>query len=106
MLLAEGPDLFPIEIKAGMTVTRDYFKGLAYLARVFPANLPRGSGLVHGGEDAQKRSDVTVVPFYRLTSFERQPIETFAKRPFLTNFDVRLKFQSSKNPMYSSILLE
>lgn len=66
LLLAEGPDLFPIEIKAGMTVTRDYFKGLAHFARVFPANIPRGSGLVYGGEDAQKRSDVTVVPFYQL----------------------------------------
>ena len=66
LLLAEGPDLFPIEIKAGMTVTRDFFKGLAYFARVFPDNLPRGGGLVYGGEDAQKRSDVTVVPFYQL----------------------------------------
>ena len=66
LLLAEGPDLFPIEIKAGMTVTRDYFKGLAYFARVFPDNIPRGSGLVYGGEDAQKRSDITVVPFYQL----------------------------------------
>ena len=66
LLLAEGPDLFPIEIKAGMTVTRDYFKGLAYFARVFPDNIPRGSGLVYGGEDAQKRSDVTVVPFFHL----------------------------------------
>jgi hypothetical protein len=33
---------------------------------VFPDNLPRGGGLVYGGEDAQKRSDVTVVPFYQL----------------------------------------
>jgi predicted AAA+ superfamily ATPase len=66
LLLAEGPDLFPIEIKAGMTVTRDYFKGLAYFARVFPDNIPRGSGLVYGGENAQKRSDVTVVPFFHL----------------------------------------
>jgi hypothetical protein len=49
-----------------MTVTRDYFKGLAYFARVFPDNIPRGSGLVYGGEDAQKRSDINVVPFYQL----------------------------------------
>jgi predicted AAA+ superfamily ATPase len=63
LLLANGPDLFPIEIKAGMTLTRDYFKGLKHIARVFPENLPAGAGLVYAGYDVQKRSDTTAVPF-------------------------------------------
>lgn len=66
LLRVEGSDFFPIEIKAGMTITRDYFKGLTYFAKVFPDCIPRGSGLVYGGEDLQKRSDVTVVPFSHL----------------------------------------
>jgi uncharacterized protein len=66
LLLVEGSDFFPIEIKAGMTVTRDYFKGLIYFAKLFPDQLPRGSGLVYGGDQAQERSDVTVVPFSHL----------------------------------------
>ncbi len=66
LLMANGPDLFPIEIKSGMTITRDYFKGLKHFAKVFPDHIPRGSGLVYGGEDAQKRTDVAIFPVYHL----------------------------------------
>lgn len=62
LLVANGSDLFPIEIKAGMTVNRDYFKGLRHFAKVFPDHVPGGSGLVYGGAEAQKRTAVAVVP--------------------------------------------
>lgn len=35
LLLGLGPDLYPIEIKAGMTINRDYFKGAGTLFRPF-----------------------------------------------------------------------
>ena len=64
--MASGLDLFPIEIKSGMTITRDYFKGLNHFAKVFPDHIPRGSGLVYSGETAQKRTDVAIFPFNQL----------------------------------------
>ena len=66
LLLVGGPDLFPIEIKAGMTITRDYFKGLKHITKIFPDNMPWGSGLVYGGDTSQKRTDVFISPFVQL----------------------------------------
>lgn len=59
LLIENGPDVTPVEIKAGATISSDYFKGL----RTFSARLPsptRNSALVYGGSDRQKRSDATV----------------------------------------------
>jgi len=66
LLIVSGSDIFPIEIKSGMTITRDYFKGLNHFAKVFPDHIPRGSGLVYGGEAVQKRTDVAIFPVYHL----------------------------------------
>lgn len=62
LVLTNGSDLFPIEIKSGMTLTRDYFKGLNYFKALFENHMPNGSGLVYCGSEHQKRSDVSVVP--------------------------------------------
>ena len=40
LLFAGGTEIFPIEIKAGMTITREYFKGLNHIAGVFRMTLP------------------------------------------------------------------
>lgn len=59
LLVESGPDVTPVEIKAGATISSDYFKGL----RTFNARLsspPVSSALVYGGSDRQKRSGVTV----------------------------------------------
>ena len=61
LLIVSGSNFFPIEIKSGMTITRDYFKGLNHFGKVFPDHIPSGSGLVYGGEAAQKRTDVAIV---------------------------------------------
>ncbi|MFP4532199.1 MAG: ATP-binding protein [Desulfobacterales bacterium] len=66
LLFANGPEIFPIEIKAGMTITREYFKGLNHIARVFPDDIPRGMGLVYAGGQPQRRTGVSVVPFFHL----------------------------------------
>ena len=53
--------LFPLEIKAGETITSDYIKGLKHFMKVIPG-LPWGSGLIYGGLDRQVRSDVRIYP--------------------------------------------
>ncbi len=66
LLLVSGADFAPIEIKAGMTVTRDYFKGLNHLARLFPDNIPAGCGIIYGGNEQQRRTNVFICPFAQL----------------------------------------
>ena len=59
LLIEHGPDVTPVEIRAGATISSDYFKGL----RIFNARLPspsKNSALVYGGSDRQKRSDAMV----------------------------------------------
>ncbi|MBI5558678.1 MAG: DUF4143 domain-containing protein [Deltaproteobacteria bacterium] len=60
LLLSHGPDLYPVEIKAGMTINRDYFRGLDYFSGIFPTLL--GRGLVYGGDEAQQRTATAVCP--------------------------------------------
>lgn len=65
MILEVGPDLFPIEIKAGATITPDYFKGLKHFMKIMPS-LPWGTGLIYGGLERQMRSDTRIYPVYAL----------------------------------------
>lgn len=75
LLMVGGTDLFPIEIKSGMTIVPDFFKGLTHIKGVFPDNLPNGGGLVYGGEASQQRTDVYIAALqeiqtlFRLASF-------------------------------------
>jgi len=54
------PELVPIEIKSGTTITADYFKELRYFSREFPS-APAGA-LVYAGGENQERSEATVCP--------------------------------------------
>ncbi|MBU1054241.1 MAG: DUF4143 domain-containing protein [Proteobacteria bacterium] len=71
LLLKSGSDIFPVEIKAGMTITRDYFKGLNHFAKVFSEHIPKGAGIVYSGSESQKRTNVTIVPFKRMIDLFR-----------------------------------
>ncbi len=66
LVFSSGSMLFPVEIKSGMTVTRDYFKGLNHFKALFEPHMPNGCGLVYNGMDAQNRSDVSIVPLDKL----------------------------------------
>lgn len=60
LLIDRTPDLLPIEIKSGRTVTSDYFKGLNFWNKL-TGN--KGGMVVYGGDMKQSRSDgITVVP--------------------------------------------
>jgi hypothetical protein len=62
LLFVNGSKIFPVEIKAGMTITREYFKGLNHVAKVFPKDIHKGSGLVYAGDTQQQRTDVSIFP--------------------------------------------
>jgi len=64
LLISSGPDLYPIEVKSGMTINKDYFKGLDSFAGHFP--LPHGRGLVYGGDETQLRSETSIYPARRV----------------------------------------
>ncbi len=65
LLINCGSEVFPMEIKAGATVTSDYFKGLDEFSKVFP-KLPRRSGIVYGGVEEMTRNHVSIVTPYGL----------------------------------------
>ena len=61
LLLRSGPDVIPVEIKAGMTINQDYFKGINNFAKL--TDLPYGAGLVYAGHERQQRGFTKVRPF-------------------------------------------
>jgi predicted AAA+ superfamily ATPase len=61
MIIEMGPDIFPVEVKAGETITNDTLKSLKKIAGLFP-NLPWGGALLYGGNEMQIRSEVRIYP--------------------------------------------
>jgi uncharacterized protein len=60
-LIAEhGRELSAVEIKAGATITRDYFKGLRHFRKAAGGQWPIQAGLIYGGEESQERSEALV----------------------------------------------
>jgi uncharacterized protein len=59
LLIESGPDVVPVEIKAGATINPDYFKGLRAFAARLP-DPPKARALIYGGFERQRRSEVTV----------------------------------------------
>ena len=62
VLIDEGMDLIPVEIKSGQTITRDYFKGLKFWEKLTGKS---GGIIYYGGEEHQERSDGIVVKGWR-----------------------------------------
>jgi uncharacterized protein len=61
IVIENGNDLVPIEIKSGQTVTNDYFKGLNYWKKL--TNTEEGF-VVYAGQEIQKRSNFLFVVSY------------------------------------------
>ena len=59
LLIEHGPDISAVEIKAGATINRDYFKGLRTFSRRL-GRPPHSSHLVYDGSERQQRSDPIV----------------------------------------------
>ncbi len=67
LLVDHGAHLSPLDIKSGQSITRDYFKGLAFWQRL--AGTTAGKAwLVYGGDMRQIRSAASVLPWHELHS--------------------------------------
>lgn len=60
LLIEEGNQRLPVEIKSGQTITNDFFKGIQFWNKMTQTE---GGIIIYGGEMLQKRSNgITVVP--------------------------------------------
>jgi hypothetical protein len=60
LLIEDGLKLLAVEIKSSKTIHSVFFKNLTQFSKAVPNALPF---LVYGGNDYQKRTDVTVLGF-------------------------------------------
>jgi len=64
----KGRTLIPIEVKSGLTITNEFFKGLKYWQKITQTE---GGYVVYSGSGTQKRSQqIEVVPYNHLESVE------------------------------------
>lgn len=61
VLYQVGNQFIPIEIKGGMTVRDDFFKGFNYLDRILE-NLSKEKIIVYGGKAIERRTKATIIP--------------------------------------------
>lgn len=61
----DGAGVHALEIKAGATINRDYFKGLAHFKKSFPGQWIDGT-VVYAGNESQQRSDWQVIAWDRM----------------------------------------
>jgi len=64
----QGEFLFPVEIKAGRTITSDYFKRLEYFSKL-AGDLQGRSFIVYGGDTSQTRTNAEVISWKSLAGF-------------------------------------
>jgi uncharacterized protein len=64
IVIDKGTYLYPVEIKAGKTITRDYFKNLQFWSKI--AGIEEGT-VIYAGDATQKRSNgISVIPWNSL----------------------------------------
>lgn len=66
LIIGRGPQMLPIEIKAGETVNEDYFKNLNRFAKLFPKAVSEGA-VVYAGDRLEKRSRFPVYPMSQIS---------------------------------------
>ncbi|HOT29674.1 MAG TPA: ATP-binding protein [Candidatus Ozemobacteraceae bacterium] len=62
LVIEEGREVFPIEVKSGATVPGDAGRGFESFERL-AGPFPRGSAVVYGGDRPEKRTDRSFVPW-------------------------------------------
>ncbi len=68
-LVEQGQTLLPLEIKAGRTITRDYFKGVEYFARLAGEQAAKPC-LIYGGGENQERTKARVLSWNSLDKLQ------------------------------------
>ncbi len=77
VVIESGHDLVLVEIKAGQTVSRDYFKGLDRFAGVAGERI-KGGMVIFGGQKAQRRSSWEVWPVIDIGELRNRAAHFFA----------------------------
>lgn len=77
LVLERGQDLFPIEIKSGQTVSKQFFQGLNRFSGVVGDRIKRGV-VVYAGESKQLRSDWETWPVKELGEVFKETSGLFA----------------------------
>jgi len=67
LVVGRGPNMLPLEIKAGETVNDDYFDGLNKFSKLFPKTAHPGA-VIYGGDRLEKRSRFPVYPMAQTSS--------------------------------------
>ena len=71
-MIDKGLELIPLEIKAGNTITNEYFKGILYWNKLSRNN---GGYVVYAGDDYQKRSnEIETVPYNKIKQYIKTKI--------------------------------
>lgn len=66
IIIDDGITLYPLEIKAGKTITTDYFRNFQFWSKISGVT---GGSVVYAGSEFQKRSnEITVMPWSKVTS--------------------------------------
>jgi hypothetical protein len=65
LLLEDGPDVMPVEIKSGQTIAPDFLNGLKKW-RELSGSPERPAMLVYGGSAAHTAHNVAIVPWQQL----------------------------------------
>jgi len=70
-IIESGDKLTPVEIKAGKTINKDFFKGLLYWQKIAFKEAKQGF-IVYGGESTQKREKGQVISWRHLNTVYEQ----------------------------------
>ena len=62
VIIDEGNNLIPVEIKAGQTVASDFFKGIRFWKKLSTDN-KQSAALVYGGDNSYIRSETYLYPW-------------------------------------------
>jgi predicted AAA+ superfamily ATPase len=65
IVIDQGPDLIPVEIKSARTIDPDFFKNLVFWRKITGDENPP-EALIYGGDISYKRSGVVIYPWFAL----------------------------------------
>lgn len=64
LIIDNGNEISPIEIKSGQTVTNSYFKGINYWNKI--SSSTKEGFIIYGGKEAQLRKNIKILPWHDL----------------------------------------
>jgi hypothetical protein len=72
VIVREGTDLYPVEIKSSTTFNREFLKGCAFFKKICGDRCPR-SFVIYGGNEKRTVGDTELIPYIKTRSVPSQP---------------------------------